>query len=525
MLDPMYWERVRRAWVDFVPSTHHDYICGTAPDWVTKLERLPLLRAVCAEASIAADQALLALATSIDGAAGDVLVINPSGVPFSGLVELPAPVERRKKSIDFSGHFSPVQYTADGGLAFLAKVPSMAYTTASLAGKAAKAAMTVSIEPTKPGESSYTLTNEFMTVVISAEANWGISSISNANGNPLLAANSVANDLVFYNDGGNLYQFGNEVGDGTAFASVSAKACRSGPGKEAYQVELGPVFVRLLTEVCLVPEGPETVSGGRYLREYCLVAGEPLLRMSTRGTAPSGYSVMAAFPLTTAVDSITYGTPCHWTAAVPNKVWSVPVFRPAHNFLLAQSNGSVAAAIYPVDVPAWAYDERGVLIGCLLRNTPARQRAAYGSDPDVHTLRYAFRVPNGVADPSTGLPLQEALNYTAPAVARRIPGLGMEGATLPLPASGFIASVSLPGVIQAAKPGDVDRRSMILRIYQGSNSTQTLTVTLGAGKPATVTAVTALEDPILNGGPAIQITENGFTIEVASALNTVQITF
>jgi hypothetical protein len=94
-----------------------------------------------------------------------------------------------------------------------------------------------------------------------------------------------------------------------------------------------------------------------------------------------------------------------------------------------------------------------------------------------------------------------------------------------MPASGFLASVSSPGVIQTAKPGDVVPGTLILRLYQPSNSPQTLTVTLGAGRPAMVKAVTALEDPITSGAPAIQITAKGFKISVTSALNTVQISF
>ena len=38
-------------------------------------------------------------------------------------------------------------------------------------------------------------------------------------------------------------------------------------------------------------------------------------------------------------------------------------------------------------------------------------------------------------------------------------------------------------------------------------------------------AVTAIEDPITSGAPDIEITDTGFTIHVATALNTVQISF
>jgi hypothetical protein len=87
--------------------------------------------------------------------------------------------------------------------------------------------------------------------------------------------------------------------------------------------------------------------------------------------------------------------------------------------------------------------------------------------------------------------------------------------------------VSEPGVILAAKPGDVTPGSMILRLYQPSNSPQSLTVTLGGGRqPARVVAVTALEDPIPEAeAPRIALAGNQFTMEATAALNTVQIEY
>ena len=163
------------------------------------------------------------------------------------------------------------------------------------------------------------------------------------------------------------------------------------------------------------------------------------------------------------------------------------------------------------------------MLGCLLRNTPGTQRGAYGSDAHTNTFHYAFRVPDDLGAPTTGEPLSEALTYAAPAVAR--PAAQTLAPRVDSPDSGFIASVSSPGVIQAAKPGDVVPGTLILRLYQPSNAPQTLTVTLGAGRPTAVEAVTALEDPIVDDAPAIQITATGFEIRVKSALNTVQISF
>jgi alpha-mannosidase len=540
LLDPLYWNRLFRAWNDFAPSTHHDYICGTAYDWVTELEQVPLLQTAYGEAKHAAEDALNALAASVN-AASEVMIVNPAGVPFAGSVELPGPVPRGMESITVGNTSVPVQASFEGGLVFAVPaatpslVPSMGYTTASLSTQAAPAgSATASISPASSEAAAYTLQNDCITVVVSAESNWGISSIQDASGTELLAAGSTGNDLVFYTDPGNLYQFGNEM-PGAAFGPAELKVTTSGPGLGASVLESGPVRVRLKTVVSIAIVGANS-PGLTYTREYSLAAGEPFLRMTTTGAAPivdasteTGCSVMTAFSLAGQVTSISHGTACHWTSGQPLGLWTAPIFRATHNFLLAEAgNGSVLAAIYHPEVPAWGYDPMGALLGCLLRNTPGTQRGASGSDAGVHTLRYAFRVPSGLEHPSTGQPLTEALNYVSPAAARIVPvapsspnGQGPQT----LAETGCIASVSQPGVIQAAKPGDVVPGTLILRIYQPSNAPRTLTVTLGQGKPAAVIAVTALEDPITSGAPDIHITTGGFTIQAVTALNTVQISF
>ena len=137
-------------------------------------------------------------------------------------------------------------------------------------------------------------------------------------------------------------------------------------------LEQGPVRVRLQTNVS--SSGP--FSAQIYTREYILVANEPFLRMKTTGAAPSPYSIMTAFPLSQPVDTIVHGTPCHWTAVQPLTGlqpvpdWQAPIFQATHRFLLPQAGPNVLSAFYHQDVPAWAFTGEGVLIGCLLRNTP-----------------------------------------------------------------------------------------------------------------------------------------------------------
>ena len=520
-LEPSYWDLVRVGWENFAPSTHHDYICGTSPDNVTNDEQIPLLKTTCEQAASAVQESLNALLRGINRDPGSVVIANRLGQFFQGLIELPPPVPSGMHSINIAGEGDvPVQTTAEGGLVFRFGSASLGYAYGTLSPNSVLSPGAPSITPNTSGAASYTLQNEYLTVTVSAGDNWGISSIQDRSGS-LLGNGAVGNDLVFYEDYGNLYQFGNEILC-FPFQVTTVNVTTSGPGLGATILEQGPVRVRLQTVVSVsLSSGSHRFSNQTYTREYCLAAGEPFLRMTTTGAAPSYFSVMTAFPLAQPVTEIVHGTPCHWTSQQPYPLWNPPVFRPTHNFVLPYANGRMLAAVYHGDVPAWSFDGNGNLLGCLLRNTPNTGRGAYGSDSKQHTLHYVLRSPNALGNAATGQPLREAMNYTTPVLAGIVPANPMRV----LPTIGFLASVSEPGVILAAKPGDVTPGTLILRLYQPTNSPLTLNVTLGRGRPASVVPVTALEDPITDSAPAIHITSNGFTIDTVTALNTVQIAF
>jgi hypothetical protein len=127
-----------------------------------------------------------------------------------------------------------------------------------------------------------------------------------------------------------------------------------------------------------------------------------------------------------------------------------------------------------------------------------------------------------LGNPDSGQPLAEALNCWA-AVAATIstttsgdPAIG--------PPTGFIAHVAAPGVILAAKPGDVTAGALVLRIYQPSNAPAQLTVELGDPTPVQISAISALEDVVASDSPVIQRTPNGFTIDVPGAITTIAAT-
>ena len=135
-LNSDFWTSVLQAWNDFAPSTHHDYICGTADEDVYSDEQLPNLTNASGEASAAAQAALTALALSVscspEAGEAPVLIANPAGVPFEGLVELPAPVPTGMQGLRIGTSLGPVQASYEGGLMFMASAESMGYTTAYL---------------------------------------------------------------------------------------------------------------------------------------------------------------------------------------------------------------------------------------------------------------------------------------------------------------------------------------------------------------------------------------------------------
>jgi alpha-mannosidase len=526
-LDPGFRQRLMQVWTDFMPSTHHDYVCGTANDEVYQLEQLPLLRLAHRESRQVARAALEALASAIAYTQADsnpVVVANPAGVPCDGIVELTGPVPAGVHGVQFgSAPATIVQPTHEGGAVFLAPVASLGYATGYFTTAPGTIPVAASVAPATSGQATYTLKNQYLTVVIDEACNWGIASIQDQHGNSLLKPNGIGNDLVFYADQGDIYQFGNEVGQ-SGFGPETFNWVVKGQGLGATVLEQGPVRVRVLTTVRAEPK-----SGGSpqtYMREYMLVSGEPFLRMKTTGAANPGYSIMTAFPLARPVGSITHGTACHWTDVQPYEGWSRPVFRATHRFVLPLDGSRLLGAIYHRDVPAWAFTDAGVLIGCLLRNTRGRNtHGAVGTDFGTHTLEYAFRVFDGLGDPATGQPLNEALRYTMPPAAT-VPVWTSATASAPtLPESGFLASIESPAVILAAKPGDVDPGALVLRLYQPTNGPRDLSVSLGAGPPSRVTAVTALEDPIPDPiAPRVVIDDNIVRVGATTALSTIAIT-
>ncbi len=351
----------------------------------------------------------------------------------------------------------------------------------------------------------------------------------------MLKGGTPANLLTIYEDDGNIYQYGNEPahqGSSTPCGKFQPKPPSDvfTPG-DAVQTESGPLRWRVEAEVA----GPV---GMTYRIVYTLLASESLVRISVSGGAPPNpaaglppnTTVVTTFPAI-AADGVTpgthliYGTAHHYHEDAVTAYWQPPLFKATHNFLMPAGPGATfpLAAIYHDGMPAWACHD-GVLIGSLFRNTDGDQRAAFGTDGDIHSQRYALRISATALDPAQGTPLVESLQVTNPLrAALASPGVRTAWPTT-LPSSTSLASATSPALVRVARPmgrvksaeGPPIQARVALRIYRPDangtpTSVQVSMPILQLASGVTAALVTALEDPIAN---APDVAVNGDTLVV-----------
>ncbi|HEX6375320.1 MAG TPA: hypothetical protein VFZ91_06330 [Allosphingosinicella sp.] len=522
-LPPSFWDEVEAAWNDFVPSTHHDYVCGTAVDQVYLNEQLPRLTGIAATAAALQESALGALA-ALPGPGGNIGVGNPLGFARYGVAEIPGIGAPAGGSFEIAGWRFPVQASAEGGLLLFTPADSFGYATGTASQSPPDAAMTPA-EVTQTG-GSYCLQNGLLTAYVDAGTGT-LLSLSDAQGNQVLKAVSPGDDLRFYLDKGGLYRFGNEAGDRQLSRDTRVRFSQSSPPAI---LETGPLRVRVSIPVDVTVDGTKY----SYTREIALVVNEPFLRITITGAAPPYYSVMTGHTLLAAPATIDHGTAGHWTRVQPSDAfWDPPVFRATHNYLLPrgaapdrQARGPILCAVFHGGMPAWAIDADGSLIGCLLRNTPTDDGlGASGHDYGTHTQTYALRVASGLSEPETGQPLREALGFNTPILATTIPS-PQAGAPL---ASFSLASLPAdsPAVLTVAKPGSYHPGSLILRVYQPTNapgsSPFSVRVTLGGPAAGSAQLVNAAEGAGLETSSTVTVSGNGLDLTMTGALATIEL--
>ena len=496
-------------WNNLVPSTHHDYITGTAIDPVYNdtsqqgKEQLALLKNTLTDAESALSTILSSISSQVPAGEPSVVVFNPLGLSRQGLVEV-----------------------GDGPNEILvcAQVPSLGYQVQPI-GQTCSDLGDVSVEllPNPNQPTTIVLTNKYLKATISKASNWSISSLVDLESPTVEIFSQPANDLGFYEDFGDIYGFGYEC-DQTFQASPDPQAPVS-----AVKVEQGDLRIRITTQV--------TYNSQTFTKQYTLQAGEPMLRMTTSGAAPSNTTVTAGFPLPDAVDIMVHGTPYHWDykPTVEYRTGATgfnSIFQATHDFVVPQAAGNNLGAVYhgltrsvadPVTpgIPiAWAVDDK-TLLGVVLRNTDGNCNAgAMGKDDGVHSVSYAFRIPGGLPQgnqaATSGTLLQEARQYNTPLHGRLVQS--QQGS---YPTTFSLASVAQPAsaMLTAAKDGTANPDELILRIYQPTNTAQSVQLKLAPaleGQPIRV--VTALETPVTEDATA-----GPSTISAPRAVTTVAI--
>ncbi len=535
---------IHQGWRTLLPSTHHDFITGTSPDWIYGSEQLPLSQQALDLSVNSRSKATELLAGAVQGAPKNnetpVVVLNSLGFQRSGVVELyPNSVTATTASVRGPSGACTMQPLSNGGMLFQATgIASLGWNTFYLASG------TPPKNPKAPViGSSVVLENNLLSVTLSEEDSWFITSFYDKQASlELIRDSMVGNEIRIYSDSGNLYQFGNEP--------LYCSPTQYGTFKEvntAFQTVGTPSFIEYgpLQQTFAVTI-QDSISGQSYSLEYTLMEDEPFLRMKTTGAAPPSSSVVVAFPLISennlVPDGLMHGTPYHWDDQEPTRYWNGPTFQATHDFVLpteSTSNPPYVAAIYHGDVPAWCRNQGtspsdsdiGTILGTILRNADGLQRGAAGTDGATHTREYALRIPSGLSAPSTGIPLQESLALTTPLFAE------IQYSLLSLPSylqqSGSLASVTpSQAIIRAVRGQDGSGplvstgvpTSFVLRIYNPDSAVTSTQVTLpfqSSSQPIVADLVTALEDPIPNS----QITPNGqnITVPTPHAITTVQI--
>jgi alpha-mannosidase len=520
--------REQAAWAALVPSTHHDYITGTSGAQfmdVNAAEQLPRLRLSVSLAQDLLDDAIEELRLGINPGtapndwATPVVVCNPLGFPRTDLVSLPHGSGIGAVSLYNSSGNQLVQQSADGSLLFLASAPSLGYDTVFVNTRMVsqqRPAVSISNSGT-----TWTLANDLISVTLDQASQWGITSMS-ASGSTtsIIAPGEIGNALTFYDDlNGNLYRYGNETQGSNGMWPVSPVFTAGNP----QVLETGPLRVVLQAQLTASFNNATFV----YVLTYSLVAGEPFVRMEVSGATPSQTSVFVRFPFAAgSVASLARGTTYHWADEPMVLYWQPPVFWATHNFVIPKNFDEVVlAAVYQEGMPSWGYDCKGALLGNILRNNYDGS-APYGAgawDSGLHTQRYALRIPDHLGDPTTGQPLQEALRFVTPMVARTVapPPLSSNA----YPSTYSVASVSSPSsaILTAAKAADEVAADLILRIYQPTNTAQSVELTTVVDASG-ATVRTALEDAFQFQQPNAAITSagsGGTTVQMNNALATI----
>ncbi len=498
------------AWHLLVPTTHHDFVTGTSPDDIYKVPsptgeqvwdsygQLDMSRRALTLANDALNLGLRQLAGAVTATPqpGEIAVVvfNQIGcdLPATAIVEMADPSNGATNyQVRVGANLSPVQTSSENTLLFqVAGMESMSYQVVYLVPQGPRTPPPPSVPVT--GDFSFS-NNGTVNLTVSQSKGWAITTLQ-VGGHNYVQPGAAANQMGVWNDSGNLYQFGMEFTSGCSTGSFRFKSPLT--GGTGTPVESGPIRWRFLANL-------KDFSGNAYTTQYDLILGETLVRITTTGAAPGttaenspGYSVVTSFHMQTAAGAtasvLEYGTSYFWENRNPQQSWRGLTFRASHDFAqLATSAGDAIAAVYHNGIPAWTIDG-SILRGCVLRNTPAGGRGAWGSDTDSHTQAYTLDVS---AQPAiSGYPLRTSFYAQTKLYAAVV--ASTTAATMT--ATAQLASVAQTNAVLRVGKTDAPSaagRNLILRVQQSCTEAQQLDIDLpflgnsGQIQPEIVTAL------------------------------------
>jgi alpha-mannosidase len=530
---------IAAGWNLLVPTTHHDFVTGTSPDTTYIVDNPPANPTWDAAGQLAMSANTVKLAAKVLGTAMEqlrhavaaapgateipVVVFNQTGcdLPDTAIVEM--------EDVGGGGHdfevrvgasIGPVQRSSTGTLLF--QVPGMRAMSYQVVYLIALGTVTAPVN--EPASGEFPMSNGSVDLILSENDGWAIKQMVIDGKNHVQQNGTYANRIGIWNDLGNLYQFGmeymNDCTEGTfEFDSFLTSV-------DGNLVEKGPVRWRF--NAVLQDRWNHT-----YTTQYDLVRGETMVRITTAGTAPaaeedqSGWSVLTSFAMQTAgrqtASVLEYGTSYYWENRDPQESWSGPTFRACRDFAQLATASEPVAAVYQSGMPAWTIDE-GILLGCLLRNTPGGQRGAMGYDTDPHTQHYTLDVQGELA--ITGYPLRTSLYTQTPLhaaeVATETRGTMRDGAQL----ASVAQSNAVLRVGKMNPPTAESGRDLILRVQQSCTGSQQLDINLpflaSGGTRAWPEIVTALEAEADNA-PAVTLTDTTASFQANRALWTMRV--
>lgn len=573
---------INTAWENLIPSTHHDYINGTAPDSIYWTEQLPLSQTALRQSEAAAEQAIQLLGSSVAASPEQYeipyVVANPLGCDRrdSTLVEIPlSPELAGIKSVRFqSGEQIPVQITQSGTLLFPCPNGSTAYQVVYLSHVAVSAPINPPLLDHDTVPNYFLLNNGVVQIQIISDEAWCIYSMLDIqNGGqellPDLASRANVIQLYYESDPsnkasaqGNLYQMGNEqkptYTNGYGFFTDATGTFRATSGEI---IENGPYrwhFMGTISNTIQDPAGSGKEITTVLTVEYILEYQEPLVRVRISGNAPGNSSNNLATSVVSTWDvfgendqvavGMEYGTGNHWNNAEFVPYWNGPTFRPVHDYCsfipsAAGSSEGGAPAMYNLGMRSWAY-YNNQLLGILFRNPVGTQRGAHGSDTAHHVQNFAYRIP-GAGSPQSCQPLQESLCFQVRQMAA--PVKAMNSGLSPMPQSGYLAAITNTNpnaadnaIIRVARTqegsGNTPTRnnpsanealpfSCVLRLYQPTNradQSYNLTLPFLSGQQPVIKLQTALEEDI-PGATAPSFSNNTISLYNMNTLTTLWI--